>query len=314
MKALKFYKKYGIFVLFLIEVIIFSFLSKQFMTWTNIMNLIRQVSMLGIVVTGVTMIMIGGGTDLSIGAQMALGGLFVAEMIVNRGFNPFLAGIIGLGFGALMGVLNGVLIVKLNIFPLVVTLGTMTIIQGAAYLITGGYSIYGLPDNFKFFGQGYIGPVPFPVIVFITIVIIFTVIMGKTYFGRHVYAMGGNYEAARLAGINVRRLRVAVYALSGLLTGIASTIMLARTNSAQPSTASTYAFDCMTAAVLGGVSFAGGSGSILGGVMGVIIIGTLENGLILMGVNEYWKEVIKGVILIGAVALDNIERKSKKAD
>lgn len=313
MNFLKFYKKWGIYVLLLIEIIVFTLIAPGFMTWTNMMNVIRQVSMLGIVVTGVSIIMIGGGIDLSIGGQMATSGLIIAMLVINHGMNPFIASLIGIAVCVLMGAINGFLIVKLKIMDMVVTLGTMTILQGVAYLLTGGFAIFGMPENFKFIGQGYLGAVPVPVIIFLVIVLICSVVMDKTYFGRHIYALGGNKETARLAGINISKLKVLTYAIAGSLTGIASVIMLARTNSAQPAAGSTYAFDCMTASVLGGVSFAGGEGKIVGGVIGVIFIGILGNALVIMGISEYWQNVIKGIILILAVAMDNIQQKAKRA-
>jgi ribose transport system permease protein len=189
----------------------------------------------------------------------------------------------------------------------------MLILQGLAYVITGGYPIFGLPHNFSFLGQGYIGNIPFPVIIFILVAAGAWFLLNKTYFGRYVYAMGGNPEAARLAGVNIDRMRIAVFGLCGFVTSIASLIMLSRTNSAQPGAGSSYPFDCMTAAVLGGISFAGGEGNISGAIVGVLIIGVLNNGLLLMGVDSNWQSVVKGIVLVAAVGIDSVQRKSKKA-
>lgn len=312
MKILSLYKKWGIYIFLLIEVIFFSIIADNFCSWNNLMNIVRQSAMLGIVVVGVSFVMICGGCDLSVGGQMAVNGICVALMMIQLQWNPIIAAMISLIIGAAMGAVNGYIIIRFKIQPLVVTLGTMTILQAIAYIITGGKPIYGLPDSYSFLGQGYVGLIPVPVILFAIIALIASFILNKTYFGRYIYATGGNAETARLAGLNVKRLQIIVYAICGFVTAIASLIMLSRVNSAQPAAGSTYAFDCMTAAVLGGVSFSGGEGKVSGAVIGVIIIAVLGNALVLMNVNEYYQSVFKGILLIFAVALDNIQIKEKR--
>ena len=296
MKILSLYKKWGIYIFLLIEVIFFSIIADNFCSWNNLMNIVRQSAMLGIVVVGVSFVMICGGCDLSVGGQMAVNGICVALMMIQLQWNPIIAAMISLIIGAAMGAANGYIIIRFKIQPLVVTLGTMTI----------------LPDSYSFLGQGYVGLIPVPVILFAIIALIASFILNKTYFGRYIYATGGNAETARLAGLNVKRLQIIVYAICGFVTAIASLIMLSRVNSAQPAAGSTYAFDCMTAAVLGGVSFSGGEGKVSGAVIGVIIIAVLGNALVLMNVNEYYQSVFKGILLIFAVALDNIQIKEKR--
>ena len=188
----------------------------------------------------------------------------------------------------------------------------MLVLQGLAYIITKGYPVFGLPKEFTFLGQGYVWVVPVPVIIFALVVAVAWFVVNKTYFGRHLYAIGGNAEAARLGGVNIEKLRIIIFAICGFVTGIASLIMLSRTNSAQPGAGASYPFDSMTAAVLGGISFAGGEGSIGGAVVGVLIIGILNNGLILLGVDSNWQGVIKGFVLIAAVGVDSVQRKAKK--
>lgn len=312
MRVISFYKKWGIYLFLLVEVIIFTLLTDNFFSWNNIMNIIRQSAMLGIVVVGVSFVMICGGCDLSVGGQMAVNGIVAALLMMRLGLHPFAAALISIALGVIMGAVNGVLVVKLKIQPLVVTLGTMTILQAIAYIVTGGKPIYGLPESFGMLGQGYIGPIPVPVILFVIIALIASFVLNKTYFGRYIYATGGNEETARLAGVNVKLLQVAVYAICGFVTAISSLIMLSRVNSAQAGAGATYAFDCMTAAVLGGVSFSGGEGKVSGAVIGVIIIAVLGNALVLMNVNEYYQNVFKGILLIFAVALDNLQIKNKK--
>lgn len=265
------YKKYGIYILLVVVFAFFAVAAPNFLAAKNVINILRQVSMFGIVVVGVCMVMIGGGMDLSVGMQMAV---------------------------------DGIIAVKMHIAPIIVTLGTMLVLQGVAYLITGGYPITGMPEAFKVIGQGYVGIIPVPVIIFVLFIIFGAILMNKTYLGRNIYALGGNKEAARLAGINVDKLTVAVYTFCGFCASIAALIMVGRTNAAQPGAGSSYSFDCMTAACLGGVSIAGGEGKISGTVIGVIILGILDNGLVLMSVNTNWQSVIKGLILLAAVAID----------
>jgi ribose transport system permease protein len=312
MKVLDIYKKYGIYFIFLLVFLIFSLLAKNFLSIDNLLNILRQVSMIGIVVVGITFVMIGGGADLSVGGQMAVGGIITAILMVKFGVAILPACLVCLLVCTFLGFLNGFITVKLNMFSLVVTLGMMLILQGLAYVITGGYSVFGFPEAFKFLGQGYIWVIPVPVIIFIVVVAIAWFILENTYLGRQVYAMGSNPEAARLAGINLDKMTMLVFTLCGLVTGISSLIMLSRINSGQPSAGASYPFDCMTAAVLGGISFGGGEGKLLGAVMGVLIIGVLNNGMILMGVDAYWQGVIKGIVLIAAVGIDTIQRRTKK--
>lgn len=306
------YKKYGIYILLLVVFGFFAVTAPNFLSYTNVINILRQVSMFGIVVVGVSMVMIGGGMDLSVGMQMAVDGMLVGYMMVNLNMNPLLASLITIVIGCALGAANGIIAVKLHIAPIIVTLGSMLVLQGVAYLITGGYPITGMPEAFKVIGQGHIGVIPVPVIIFAIFVAFGAIVMNKTYLGRHIYALGGNKEAARLAGINVDRLTVMVYTFCGFAASIAALIMVGRTNASQPGAGSSYSFDCMTAACLGGVSIAGGEGRISGTVIGVIILGILDNGLVLMSVNSNWQSVIKGAILLAAVAIDCYQGSTKK--
>lgn len=209
--------------------------------------------------------------------------------------------------------INGLLMNVFNIMPLIVTLGTMLFFQGASYIISGGVAIFGLSDSFKFIGQGYLGFVPLPIVILLVIGMLGYIVLHKTYFGRQIYAMGGNPEAARLAGVNIKKYRLAVFTITGILAAVAGIIMAARTGSAQPSAGASYPFDCMTAVVLGGVSFAGGSGSMLGAMMGVIIIGVLNNGMQLVGMDSNMINCVKGIVLLIAIGIDSVQRTGKKA-
>lgn len=311
-KFVDIYKKFGIYILLAVVFIVFAVAAPNFLSAKNVINIVRQCSMFGIVVVGVSMVMIGGGMDLSVGSQMAVDGMLVGYMMVNSGLPIPVAIIATIVIGCVMGAINGLVAVKLHIMPIIVTLGTMLILEGVAYLITGGYPITGMPEAFTVIGQGYLGVIPIPVIIFAAFVIFGWVVMNKTYLGREIYALGGNREAARLAGINVDRLTIIVYTFCGFAASIAALIMVGRTNASQPGAGSSYAFDCMTAACLGGVSIAGGEGKISGTVVGVLILGMLDNGLVLMSVNSNWQSVIKGLILLAAVAIDCYQVVNKK--
>ena len=312
MDLYKFYKKYGLLVILAIFIVVFSALNTQFLTPGNLLNILRQISMFGIVVVGYTMVRISGGCDMSVGGQLALCGMFAATLNVTYGLPTFVAVILTLMLGALFGLINGLLMNVFNIMPLIVTLGTMLFFQGASYIISGGVAIFGLSDSFKFIGQGYLGFVPLPIVILLVIGVLGYIVLHKTYFGRQIYAMGGNPEAARLAGVNIKKYRLAVFTITGILAAVAGIIMAARTGSAQPSAGASYPFDCMTAVVLGGVSFAGGSGSMLGAMMGVIIIGVLNNGMQLIGMDSNMINCVKGIVLLIAIGIDSVQRTGKK--
>lgn len=197
------YKKYGIYILLVVVFAFFAVAAPNFLAAKNVINILRQVSMFGIVVVGVCMVMIGGGMDLSVGMQMAVDGMLIGYMMVNLNVPIPLAIVITIVVGCLLGAANGIIAVKMHIAPIIVTLGTMLVLQGVAYLITGGYPITGMPEAFKVIGQGYVGIIPVPVIIFVLFIIFGAILMNKTYLGRYIYALGGNKEAARLAGINV---------------------------------------------------------------------------------------------------------------
>ena len=239
---------------------------------------------------------------------MAVNGLFTAVLMVNFKIHPVIVILASIMIGCILGALNGFISVKFKLAPIIVTLGTMMVWEGFAYVLTNGLPVFGFPEGFAFIGQGYVfGIIPFPVVIMLVVVAISAFILNKTYFGRYIIALGGNKEAARLAGVNVNRLTVIVYTIGGLFTAIGSVVLLSRTNSAQPAAGAGYAFDCITASVLGGVSVQGGKGNIMGAFIGVVFIGVMNNAFVLMGLNDSLQDVFKGLILLAAVALDNID-------
>lgn len=302
-----FIKKYGNVFVIIALIIIFTLLNPVFLSVYNFMNIVRQIAMVGIISVGFTFVLIGGGLDLSVGAQIAFMNVCVATMITNWGFSPIISVIVGLLLTTLIGLFNGYVISKTSIPPLIATLAMQTILRGAGYLISGGYPIYGIPNGIKYLGQGYLfGVIPVPGLILIVIVLLGAFLLNKTYLGRHFYALGSNAEATRLAGINIHLTRTVTYAMLGLLTGLAGLIMLGRVGSAQPNIATNYEMNALTACVIGGVSINGGKGTVFGALLGAIVIGILNNGMSLAGANEYWQMVITGAVLLTVVLFDSL--------
>lgn len=300
--------KFGIFFVFISLVIFFSLRTPAFLKINNLMNVARQVSMLGITAVGMMFVIITGGIDLSVGSLMAFTNVVCAYLMVRLGMNPIIASILCLVFCGLCGFINGFIITKFRVPPIISSMGLMNILRGLAFIISRGLPIYGFTPNFKILGQGYLGVIPIPVIIMIMIFSLGWFIINETPFGRYVYAIGGNEEASMLSGINVIATKQAVYTISGVFAGIASLIMLSRLNSGQPTTGSGFEFEVIISVVLGGVSVSGGSGRVFGVIMGVLIMGVLSNGLILINVNDYVQDVVMGTVLIFAVAFDCISK------
>jgi ribose transport system permease protein len=303
-------KRYGIYAVLLVLVIFFTVTSENFFQSSNLLNVARQVSMLGIASVGFAFVLLLGGIDLSIGSVVTLVNIVTAWLMVTASMNPILASILALIMSAAIGFANGWIIANIRMPPLIVTLAMMIIIEGLAYLICQGLPIYGFPKSYTWIGQGYIGPIPIPVIIMAIIMGIGSFILNKTYFGRYFYAVGGNEQAANLSGIKVKNVKYLVYTLSGFFAGIAGIVILSRTNSAQVLSGKGLEFDVLTACVLGGVSVTGGFGKISNVVAGVLILGVLSNGLVLLDVSQFVQMVIKGTVLMLAVAFDCLQRRT----
>ena len=292
-------------------VVLFSFISPNFMTFNNLRLMLRQVSFATISAVGIMFVMISGAIDLSIGSQIVFTNIVMAILMVRYNVHPVLAIMICLVMGTLLGMTNGFLGIKLKIHPLIITLGTATIYKGLGYIAADGKNINGLPESFMILGQGYLGPVPIPVLVMIIVAIIGSIVLTRTFFGRYVFALGGNEEAARLAGVNVNRIKLAVFAICGFASGITSVLLLSRVLSGQVSTGQGIEFDCLTAALLGGVSFKGGEGTIFGLIVGVLIIGVLNNAMQLAGLQDFYQNLVKGAVLLAAVGFDAYQKSAK---
>jgi ribose transport system permease protein len=235
-----------------------------------------------------------------IGASAAL----AAYLMVKLNTNMVAACLIAVGMAALIGLLNGLLITKINIPPLIVTLAMMTGCRGISYIITDGIPIYGFPKSFSYLGQGYIWVIPIPVLLMILVMSVGYIVLNKTPFGLHIYGIGGNAEAARLSGVNVQKTLNIVYVISGALSGFAGIVLLSRINTGTATIVTSYEMDIITAVVLGGVSINGGEGKLKGVIMGVLIMGILSNGMIIMGISEYYQWIVRCIVLLLAVGFD----------
>lgn len=306
----KFFKQNAIWLVFIIEIAIFAWASNgTFISERNIINISRQVSYYGIASIGMTFVILIAGIDLSIGSIITLVNVVCAWLMVSAGMNMWVAIFMSLIMATLIGVLNGAMVATVGIPALIATFASQTVFEGLAYLISGGRPIAGFDSNFGLFGRWSIGPVPVCAIIMIACFAIGSFILNKSYFGRYFYAIGGNEEAAELSGIRVNRMKYLIYALSGFFAGLAGVVLLSRSMSAQSTVGKGFEFDVITCVVLGGVSVSGGVGRMSGVVAGVLIIGSLTNGMILMDVSEYTQMLVKGIVLAIAVGIDCMSKK-----
>lgn len=302
------------FIILFATIVFFSVFGKGFLSANNFINVLRQQSIICICAMGMMMIILTGGIDLSMGSVIGVVGALNAYMMTSMDIHPLVSTGICLVIAALYGLFNGVVIAKLHVPPMVATLATMTGGRGLCYVITKGVSIYGFSSAYKILGQGYIGPIPIPVILASIFVIIAWWILTQRAHGTYLYALGGNMEASRLCGINVETTLIKTYTLAGLFSGIAGIILLARLGSASAALGEGYEMDIITAVVLGGVSISGGSGKLRGTVCGVLTMGLLSNGLLILGLSDYYQMIAKCFVLLIAVAFDkNFTEKSTKA-
>ncbi|CRZ34072.1 monosaccharide ABC transporter membrane protein (CUT2 family) [Herbinix hemicellulosilytica] len=283
----------------------------SFLTLKNVFNVLRQISSNLFLACGMTMVIILGGIDLSVGSVIALSGCIAAGAVSRYGLPLGVAIILGLIVGLVVGMFNGFVISKTTIPAFIVTLATMNIAKGLAYVYTGGSPVRVVTKEWQFLGAGYIGIVPTPVVILIIVLIITSFIMNRTKTGRYIYAVGGNAQAARFSGINVAKVKFFVHAYSGLMAGLAGVVLASRMYSGQPTAGEGAEMDAIAAVVVGGTSMSGGFGKIGGTIIGGLIIGVLNNGLNLLNVNSFWQYVVKGVVILLAVFIDYF--KNRKA-
>jgi ribose transport system permease protein len=300
-------RSYGILIAFLFICVVMTVLSPVFLTVTNVMNIIRQSSIYGIMAIGMTFVILTAGIDLSVGSLLAISGA-IAAGAVKAGLGLELTVPIALAIGLACGLVNGVIITAGRITPFVVTLGMMSIARGLTLIYTQGYPISGFQGGFRFIGGGDIFAVPFPIVLFILTTVIAWLILTQTRLGRYTYAIGGNEETVKLSGINSNIYKTIVYMISGITAAISALILTSRLNSAEPVAGTGYELDVIAAVVIGGTSLMGGRGSVWGTLIGALLIGVINNGMNLLGISAYFQLVVKGVIIIGAVLLDRLRQ------
>lgn len=294
----------GIIVVLLLIGALLSALSPVFLTADNLISVLRQISNNMDLALGMTLVMILGGIDLSVGSIVAMCGTLTVGFIVTNGLPIWLSIALGLGAGTLCGFMNGFVVSRFKVPAFIVTLSMMNIAKGVAYVYSGGRSTRIMDEGFTAIGQGYLGFVPLPVVYMIALIAAFIVLLNKTRFGTYIYAIGGNRESARLSGVPIKKVELVVFTVTGLLAAFAGLVLCSRMFSGQPSVGQGYELDAIAACVLGGVSMAGGVGSIGGTVFGVMVIGVISNGLNLMNVSSYWQLIAKGIIILVAVLID----------
>nr|WP_204770359.1 ribose ABC transporter permease [Leuconostoc rapi] len=291
----------------IVLVIITTIMNRNFLDPNNLLNLLRQVSINGLIAFGMTFVILTGGIDLSVGAILALTSALSAMMITS-GVPTVIAMVIGIAIGGLLGGVNGLIITKGGAAPFIASLATMTIFRGATYVFTDGNPITGKVMNdsfiFQFIGRGYFFGIPVPVIIMLIAFFILFILLHKMTFGRKTYALGGNEKAAFVSGIKVNLTKTWIYVISGIMSSAAGMILISRLSSAQPDAGTGFEMDAIAAVVLGGTSLAGGRGRIFGTLIGALIIGTLNNGMNLIGISSFYQQIVKGIVIIIAVLLD----------
>ncbi len=313
------FQKYAIVLILLAMILLVSILSPAFFQVRNLLNVVRQISVIGLLGMGVTLAIIALGIDLSSGSVLALAAVVAASLaqrpdwaeakfpgLVLPLIVPILAGLI---IGLICGWINGFLIAQFKIPPFIATLGMMTVARGFALLYSDGRPISSLTDSYNFIGQGEVLGFPIPILILLFMALVTHVMLNYTRFGRYVYAIGGNEQAARVSGINIDKVKIGIYTYAGLLSGLAGIVLSSRISSGQPGLGQGYELDAIASAVIGGTSFAGGVGTVWGTLVGALIIGVLNNGLDLLNVSAYWQQIVKGAIIVVAIIID--ERKNR---
>jgi ribose/xylose/arabinose/galactoside ABC-type transport system permease subunit len=303
--------EYGIGVAFVLEMVLFTILSPYFLTTENLLNVTLQTSITAIIAVGMTFVILTAGIDLSVGSVVAFAGVLTTSLL-KLDVSPVLAYPVAIGaglvFGAMTGGAAGVFITKFRITPFIVTLALMTIWRGAAFVATEGRPIWELPEGFAVLARGRIAEIPIPTIIMLVVFGVAHFVLTQTRFGRYVYAVGGNVEAARLAGIDTNRILMQVYVISGVLASLSGILLASRVNSGQPNSGLMYELDVIAAVVVGGTSLFGGRGTVIGTLIGSLLIGVLRNGLNLLNVESYVQQVIVGVVILLAVMMDRLRK------
>ncbi len=284
--------------------------SDRFLTGQNIVNIVRQSSINGLLALGMAMVVLTAGIDLSVGSLLGISAMVQAIMLAS-GVSVPLTIFVGLLFGALLGLVNGLLVTRVKIPPFIATLGMMVLLRGLTLIISGGQPVTGLPDSFRFFGAGSIGGLPVPIVVLVCVYGLCIVMVRRTIVGERIYAIGDNHTAARFANIPVNRYLCFVYMMSGVMAVIAGILLVGRLDSAQPTIGQGYELDAIAAVVIGGVSLAGGIGTLEGTFIGVLVISVINNGMNILNVPSFYQQIFKGVIIILSLLMHSFVRRRK---
>ena len=309
MKSIKLGRESGIVVALVMMIIVFSLIDPIYLSSNNIVDIVKQSTINGLLGIGITLAIITGGIDLSIGSTFAIVIVSVGKLLVS-GVNPFLAFAVGIILGFSLGIVNGILVAKVKLQPFIATLGTMSIYRGVAYIITGGWPVLDIPENFRKALDGDIfGVIPSSVVLLFVVGIIIWIILKYTRFGNYIYALGSNEEATKLSGVNVDFNKMMAYAICGVGAALAGMVLLARLGTGEPTAGQGYELNAIAAAAVGGTSLMGGKGTMLGTILGTILLSALRVGLIVVGVDSFWQYIATGIIIVIAACFEIIQNK-----
>ncbi|WP_058309028.1 ABC transporter permease [Gracilibacillus massiliensis] len=296
----------------LLMVVVFSIIEPIYLSSGNLLDVVDQTVINGLLALGITYAIVTGGIDLSVGSTFAIVIVIVGDLLV-RGVHPVIALIVGIGLGLILGIVNGILITKLNLQPFIVTLGTMSAYRGIAYVYTGGWPVLDIPDSFRSMLSGdIVSGVSISIVVLLAFTVFGHIVLKYTKFGTYIYSIGGNEEATKLSGVNVDKTKIWAYALCGVGAALAGMVLLARLGSGEPAAGQTYELNAIAAAAIGGASLAGGKGNMISTLLGALLLSTLKVGLVVVGVDTFWQYIATGAIIVIAAYFENIQDKLKK--
>jgi ribose transport system permease protein len=302
----------GVLLAFIILCVFLSVATDNFLTTENILVVLRQAVWVGIIAIGMTYVISTSGIDLSVGSIVGFCGL-VTAVLIKGGMNIYLALLIAVAVGTMFGFINGLIIAKVKVNPFIATMAMMSILRGLIYVYTQGIPIYGLSfPEFQFLAQGYVGGIPFPIVLLVVLLAIFWYILKFTKFGRYVLSVGSNEEAAKLVGINIERVKIGVYVITGLLSAVSGILLTSRSEAAVVDAGNGYELDVIAAVIIGGTSLSGGKSNLLGAILGSILMVTIRNGLNLLKISSLWHQVVIGAVILVAVVADIISNRTRK--
>lgn len=304
-----FFIKYALYFALLLMILVLSLTTSTFLKPSNIINVLRQISIQAIIAVGMTMVIILGQIDLSVGAIVAFASVLNALLIMKAGLPVFVAILITLVVSSLWGLINGAITAKFNLHAFLVTLAMLTLVRGITYTLTGGYPIGGLPKGFYEFGAGHVWGIPYPVLYMVVVYLIGMFILRNTPFGRSIYSVGGNAEAARLSGIHIARTKIVVFVISAFLSALGGIILSSRLRAGSPEVGLGWELDIVAAVIIGGTNLFGGEGKLTGTLIGMLFVGILTNGMILLDVTPYMQQVVRGLVILAAVILNSLQEK-----